>query len=232
MEMALIVDILTHLLGNSLKDTSNIQALINNEDVNALVGVVKELLDDDYNYYNNTLLAIQSNELDRIKVNIDSAKSLYFEGLDNPEITKQKLDSAHDKLRDSLLALMRYSERYVAQLRNCHERFNRGSLFGQKNLNAEIDKNILFLTKTMRLFTYTVELDYAVNSVLKYNVERSFSNPCRDMVKFIEDEKVHRLVLSLCGDNDDVYDFWYHMDNNLRGYLEPPLKTKQIGLKK
>ena len=62
MEMALIVDILTHLLGNSLRDTSNIQALINNEDVNALVGVVKELLDDDYNYYNNTLLAIQSNE--------------------------------------------------------------------------------------------------------------------------------------------------------------------------
>jgi hypothetical protein len=232
MEMALIVDIITHLIGNSLRDTSNIQTLVNNNDLNALVGVVKELLDDDYNYYNNTLLAIQSNELDKIKVNIDSAKSLYFEGLDNPDITKQKLDSAHDKLRDSLLGLTRYVERYVAQLRNCHARFNKGSIFGQRNLNAEIDKNILFLTKAMRLFTYTVELDYAVNSVLQYNVERSFSNPCRDMVKFIEDEKVHRLVLSLCGDNDDVYDFWYHMDNDLRSYLEPPLKVKQIGLKK
>lgn len=230
MEMALVVDIITHLLGNSLTDTTDIQTLINDENVTALVGVVKELLDDDYNYYNNTLLAIQSNELDKIKINIDSAKSLYYEGLDNPEITKQKLDSAHDKLRESLLTLMRYVERYVGQLRNCNDRFNRGSLFGQRNLNAEIDKNISLLTKSMRLFTYTVELDYAVNSVLRYNVERSFSNPCRDMVKFIEDEKVHRLVLSLCGDNNEVYDFWYHMDNNLRVYLDPPVRYKQIGV--
>ena len=53
MEMALVVDIITHLLGNSLTDTTDIQALINDENVTALVGVVKELLDDDYNYYNN-----------------------------------------------------------------------------------------------------------------------------------------------------------------------------------
>ena len=113
MEMALVVDIISHLIGNSLTDTTDIQALVNDENVTALVGVVKELLDDDYNYYNNTLLAIQSNELDKIKINIDSAKSLYYEGLDNPEITKQKLDAAHDKLRESLLTLMRYVERYV-----------------------------------------------------------------------------------------------------------------------
>ena len=52
MEMALVVDIISHLIGNSLTDTTDIQALVNDENVTALVGVVKELLDDDYNYYN------------------------------------------------------------------------------------------------------------------------------------------------------------------------------------
>ena len=230
MEMALVVDIITHLLKNGLDDPEFIQQYVNEENVTALIGVVKELLDDDYNHYNNTVLAIQSNELDKIKVNIDNAKSLYYEGLDNPNVTEKKLDSAHDKLREALNSLNNSVRRSVSQLRNCNERFNKGSLFGQKNLNAEIDKNIAQLTKAMHLFSYTVELDYAVNSVLQYNVERSFSNPCRDMIKYLEDEKVHRLVLSLCNDNNEIYDFWYHMDNNLRVYLEPPLKYKQIGM--
>ena len=230
MEMELIVGIISHLIGNGLNDTQAIQQLVNEENVTALMNVMKELLDDDYEYYNNTLLAIHDNELDKVRINIDSAKSLYYEGLDNPDITVKKLDSAHDKLRDALNTLNVIVRKSVKQLRQCNERFNKNSFFGQKNLNAEIDRNINQLTRAMHLFSYTVELDYAVNSVLQYNVERSFSNPCRDIVKYIEDEKVHRLVLSLCGDNDEVYDFWYHMDNKLRTYLEPPITYKQIGV--
>lgn len=232
MEMALIVDIITHLLKNGLDDPELIQKYVNEENVTALIGVVKELLDDEYSHYNNTLLALQSNDLDKIKIKLDNAKSLYYEGLDNPDITTTKLDRAHDLLRDALNSLNSAVRKSASQLRQCNERFNKGSLFGQRNLNAEIDKNIAQITRAMHLFCFTVELDYAVNSVLRYNVERSFSNPCRDMVKYIEDEKIHRLVLSLCNDNNEVYDFWYHMDNNLRVYLEPPIKYKELGVNK
>ena len=231
MEMALVVDIITHLLKNGLDDPELIQKYVNEENITALIGVVKELLDDEYSHYNNTLLALQSNDLDHIKIKIDNAKSLYYEGLDNPDIIKGRLEKAHDELRDALNSLNSSIRKSASQLRQCESRFNKGSLFGQRNLNAEIDKNIVQITRAMHLFCYTVELDYAVNSVLCYNVERSFSNPCREMVKYIEDEKIHRLVLSLCNDNDEIYDFWYHMDNNLRVYLEPPIKYKELGVK-
>lgn len=230
MEMALAVDIITHLLKNTLNDPELIQQYVNEENITELIGVIKDLLDDEYSHYNNTLLALQSNDLDHIKINIDNAKSLYYEGLDNPDITRDRLDRAHHELRNALNSLRRSVEKSADQLRQCESRFNKNSIFGQRNLNAEIDKNIAQITRAMHLFGYTVELDYAVNAVLGYNVDRSFNDPCREMIKYIEDKKIHRLVLSLC-DNDEIYDFWYHMDNNLRVYLEPPIKYKEIGVK-
>lgn len=230
MEMALAVDIITHLLKNTLNDPETIQQYVNEENITELIGVIKDLLDDEYSHYNNTLLALQSNDLDHIKINIDNAKSLYYEGLDNPDITRDRLDRAHHELRNALNSLRRSVEKSADQLRQCESRFNKNSIFGQRNLNAEIDKNIAQITRAMHLFGYTVELDYAVNAVLGYNVDRSFNDPCREMIKYIEDKKIHRLVLSLC-DNDEIYDFWYHMDNNLRVYLEPPIKYKEIGVK-
>lgn len=230
MEMALAVDIITHLLKNTLNDPETIQQYVNEENITELIGVIKDLLDDEYSHYNNTLLALQSNDLDHIKINIDNAKSLYYEGLDNPDITRDRLDRAHHELRNALNSLRRSVEKSADQLRQCESRFNKNSIFGQRNLNAEIDKNIAQITRAMHLFGYTVELDYAVNAVLGYNVDRSFNDPCREMIKYIEDKKIHRLVLSLC-DDDEIYDFWYHMDNNLRVYLEPPIKYKEIGVK-
>lgn len=223
-----IITAITTILRNSVDDNSMLQQYINEENVTKLIEFLKETLDDDYNAYNSTLLAIQSNELDKLKIDIDNAKSLYYEGLDNPELLTKKLDSAHEKLINVINSLNNRVRTSVSQLRQNKANFKPNAIFPQKGLGAEIDHNIAHLTRAMHLFSYTIELDYAINSVLCYNVERSFNAPGREMIKYLEDEKVHRLVLSLCADEGEIYDFWYHIDGNLGLFLKPPTDLKKI----
>ncbi|MCI7804901.1 MAG: hypothetical protein MR503_07485 [Oscillospiraceae bacterium] len=172
-----------------------------------IINYTKDSIDSHFESIEKT---INYQRLSEIKAEIRTAKSLYYEALDNPEIQKQKLESAHDKLLSSCNQLFTESQRIYQELDN--------TKFKKRNYK-KIDDYINRFTEICEMMQWTLELEFSVNQIRKKNISRSFYQVYDDFLAFIEENRIHCLILSSCGDDNAIYDKWFTMYHSFKKYL-------------
>lgn len=172
-----------------------------------IINYTKDSIDSHFESIEKT---INYQRLSEIQAEIRTAKSLYFEALDNPEIQEQKLESAHDKLLSTCNQLFTESQRIYQELDNME--------FKTKNYK-KLDDYINRFNEICEMMQWTLELEFSVNQIRKKNINRSFYQVYEKFLTFIEENNIHCLILSRCDDNKTIYDKWFKMYYSFKKYL-------------